>query len=192
MKATRGFGLLEGFLANSRYKIVKYYVNNIKVRERVLDIGCGAYPLLLNELDFKEKYGIDKYDYNFNNFNIKYIKQDLELEQTLPFEENFFNLITMLAVIEHLNPEIINKLFSEIYRVLNKDGLFILTTPSKISKTILETFANIGLVSKEEIYEHKKYYSQFEIFELLKSTGFKNIIVRKFQFGFNIFAISSK
>ncbi|MEO0213837.1 MAG: hypothetical protein ABIL49_08225 [candidate division WOR-3 bacterium] len=65
MKATRGFGLLEGFLANRRYKIVKYYVNNIKVRERVLDIGCGAYPLLLNELDFKLAPPIKRPSINF-------------------------------------------------------------------------------------------------------------------------------
>lgn len=85
MKITRGEGILEDFLAEQRYKIVKRILSNFKERNRILDIGCGSYPKFLMSLDFKEKFGIDKYDYDFNNYKINFIKFDLEKNKVLPY-----------------------------------------------------------------------------------------------------------
>ena len=63
----------------------------------------------------------------------------MKLEHKLPFENESFDIVTMLAVLEHLSyPEDILK---EINRILRKDGRLVLTVPSKIAKPILEFMA---------------------------------------------------
>ncbi|MFZ8845642.1 MAG: class I SAM-dependent methyltransferase [Candidatus Hydrothermia bacterium] len=192
MKITRGEGILENFLANERYKVVKKVLMNFKNKNRVLDIGCGSYPKFLISLDFKEKFGIDKYDYNFSSYGIKFIKLDLEKENKLPFEDNFFDVITALALIEHLKLDAVRNLFIEAFRILKNEGIFIITTPSRISKPILELFSKIKIVSKEEIDEHKHYYEVYEIYDLFNYANFKNVNVEKFEFGLNIIGYGYK
>ena len=60
----------------------------------------------------------------------------------------------MLAVVEHLNPDSLVKLFKECRRVLELDGMVILTTPAAWSDRLLRFMVRIWLVSKEEIDEH--------------------------------------
>ena len=183
---------MENFLANERYKVVKKVLMNFKNKNRVLDIGCGSYPKFLVSLDFKEKFGIDKYDYNFSSYGIKFIKLDLEKENKLPFEDNFFDVITALALIEHLKLNAVRNLFIEAFRILKNGGIFIITTPSGVSKPILELFSKIKIVSKEEIDEHKHYYEVYEIYDLFNYANFKNVNVGKFEFGFNIIGYGYK
>mgnify|MGYP001773207968 CR=1 FL=1 len=192
MKITRGEGILENFLAEQRYKIVKRILSNFEKRNRILDIGCGSYPKFLISLDFKEKFGIDKYDYNFDNYKVNFIKLDLEKNRKLPFEDNFFDVITALALIEHLEKNVVENLFFEAFRILKNKGIFIITTPSKISKPILEMFSKVKIVSKEEIEEHKHYYEVSEIYKFFELANFKNINVKLFELGFNIIGCGYK
>ena len=46
-------------------------------------------------------------------------------DQTLPFENDFFSLVTCFDVLEHLDPNEINATLAEISRVLRPNGLFI-------------------------------------------------------------------
>ncbi|MEO0224079.1 MAG: class I SAM-dependent methyltransferase [candidate division WOR-3 bacterium] len=192
MKITRGEGLLENFLAEQRYRIVKRILSSFKGRNRILDIGCGSYPKFLMSLDFKEKFGIDKYDYDFNNYGVNFVKFDLEKNKVLPFEDNFFDVITALALIEHLEKNVVENLFFEAFRILKNKGIFIITTPSKISKPILELFSKIKIVSMEEVEEHKYYYEVSEIYKLFEMANFKNINVKLFELGFNIIGYGYK
>lgn len=192
MKITRGEGILEKFLAEQRYKVAKQVLSNFKNKDRVLDIGCGSYPKFLISLDFKEKFGIDKYDYDFNNYGVNFIKFDLEKNKKLPFEDNFFDVITALALIEHLEENVTKNLFFEVFRILKNNGIFLITTPSKISKPILELFSRLKIVSKEEIEEHKKYYEISEIYKFFELANFKNINVKLFELGFNIIGYGYK
>ncbi len=192
MRITRGEGILENFLAEQRYNVVRQVLSDFKNKDRVLDIGCGSYPKFLISLDFKEKFGIDKYDYNFDNYKINFINFDLEKNKKLPFENNFFDVVTALALIEHLEEDAVKNLFFEVFRILKNKGIFIITTPSKISKPILELLSKIKITSKEEIEEHKKYYEIFEIYNLFELANFKNISVKLFEFGFNILGYGYK
>ena len=100
-----------------------------------------------------------------------------------------FDTIVSLAVIEHLNIEEVFEIFHKFKVILNKEGLVILTTPTKIAKPILEFMAFIRILDKKNIAEHKHYWNKEEIFDLAKKTGFFVKKYKKFQLGFNQFTI---
>ena len=68
---------------------------------------------------------------------------------------------------------------------MNKNGIIFLTTPTKMAKPVLEFLAFIRLVDKENIREHKHYWTKKEIYHLANESGFKVKKYKKFQLGFN-------
>ena len=94
---------LEPLLRKLRLQRVISHVPNNSV---ILDIGCGTSAAFLNAIfpPIKEGVGIDfkvKDNVQFNN--IKTIQ--LKLEKRLPFEESSFEVVTRLAVLEHIEKE---------------------------------------------------------------------------------------
>lgn len=183
---TRGSGLLEGLLAKKRTAKANSLLEKSK-KGRILDIGCGSYPYFLLNTDFKEKYGIDP-SLNLpsiKNINLK--RMDVT-KQKLPFKDNFFEVITMLAVFEHLEYDRLNFVLKEIKRVLQKDGLLIITTPAPWSDKLLHFMAVFGLISKEEIHEHKHHYNRDKIEKMLIQANFKKNDVKSgyFEVGLNM------
>jgi len=129
---------------------------------RILDIGCGSFPYFLAHTSFKEKFAIDQIPLPQNtasDLKIESYTLDLEVKPRLPFEDNFFEAVTLLAVVEHLDPSLMAILFKEVYRVLKPAGMVILTTPAAWSDGLLKFMARAGLVSAEEIHEHAYAYT---------------------------------
>lgn len=191
-RSTRGKGLLEPFLARLRF----YYVSKIipkELRASILDIGCGFPPLFLKKVNFRNKYGIDinlKKDAKEKSIHLI----SLDATSGLPFKENSFEVITMLAVIEHIKETEILSLLKDCRKILKKGGLLIITTPSPSSIFLLRLMCKLNLVSKEEIYEHKKHYTLREITNKLIQSGFdKNRIKKKkFEFSMNLLVYAYK
>lgn len=101
---TRGSGLLEGLLAKKRSAKANSLIKDFHRKGRILDIGCGSYPYFLMTVDFKEKYGVDPVLDMSKIKNGKIILKKLDVtEQKLPFADNNFDVITMLAVFEHID-----------------------------------------------------------------------------------------
>ena len=112
----------------------------------------------------------------------------VDLEATLPFESHTFDVITMLAVLEHLCDPL--RVLVEIRRVLTPRGTLILTVPSHAAKPVLEFLAfRLHLVSHAEIADHKRYYGKRDLRELSARAGFRMRAHRYFQLGFNNFAM---
>lgn len=112
--------------------VAKHYSAN--KRARLLDIGCndGVYTRKYCErfgFDFDNAYGVD-----YNELNIKLLPQDrfkhhdIDLLMSLPYEDNYFDLIIMNQVLEHTKN--ISHIISDINRVLKKDGLFVVSVPN--------------------------------------------------------------
>jgi ubiquinone/menaquinone biosynthesis C-methylase UbiE len=190
---TRGNGLLENFFAKKRAEQAKRIIPVDYFNGTILDVGCGTIPYFLNKTKFKKKIGID---YNIENrvFKDTVLKKINIEKQELPFEENSFDVVTMLAVLEHLEPKKATASLKEVYRVLKPNGYFVLTTPSRLANYLMKLLARIGLLSKEEIDEHKKLYSHKEISNLLMTVGFKKerIVLGQFEFFLNNYAIAKK
>jgi ubiquinone/menaquinone biosynthesis C-methylase UbiE len=188
---TSDFNLLDHIIAHWRLTRVKKY---IKKKDVVLDFGCGMQSLLLNKIRFiiKKGVGIDSHVENYESeTNISYIKH--EFVNQLPLESNFFDVITILAVYEHIALNKTGKLLNEFYRVLKPGGIVIMTVPSPISKPILEFLAfNLKVISRIQIEDHKKYYTKNCLFNDLQASKLEVYQHHYFQFGCNNFIIAKK
>ncbi|MFN4149903.1 MAG: class I SAM-dependent methyltransferase [Candidatus Sericytochromatia bacterium] len=196
---TRGNGILETFLSKQRSLMANKLISEKQREGRILDIGSGSYPLNLINTTFNDKYAIDKFlnedhkkideckDINFFNF-------DLEKETILPFNDNYFDVVTMLAVFEHIEKDKLIPMIVEIKRVLKDDGIYILTVPAYWTDKLLVILAKIGLVSKEEVEEHKDSYTHKKIFYYLNKSGFsnKNIKAGYFELFMNLWVVAKK
>jgi len=158
---TRGKGLLEPWLAKMRAQRANRLIPTELRAGRILDIGCGSFPYFLSHTVFQQKFAVDQLPPNElgRRLDIQWHTLDLNSTPKLPFENNFFNAVTLLAVVEHLNPNSMAALFTETYRVLQPGGVVIMTTPAAWSDGLLRTMARIGLVSAEEIHEHVFAYT---------------------------------
>jgi SAM-dependent methyltransferase len=192
-EATRGFGLLENFLSRRRAALADKLIFKELRQGNLLDIGCGSQPLFLLQINFKEKYGLDPNVISSSSDNLKIIKAEFN-GQALPFTDNFFQTITILAVVEHLLPEQVDNFFKEIWRILAVGGCLILTTPAPHSQKILEFMACLRLVSREEVAEHKKYYNLKELAAFCRRAGFEpeKITEGYFELGFNQWLLAVK
>ena len=145
----------------------------------VVDFGCGENIYFLKSIKDKIKLGIgidNKYQYD-----IDYYRNIITLNELSHIEDNSVDLFVMIAVLEHLQYPI--KTLINAYRILKTGKKIVLTTPTPASKPILEFLAWTGIINKEEIDDHKHYYSKEELIWLLSTVGFKDIKHKYFQFG---------
>jgi len=178
---TRGYGLLEGSLARKRARIANEMIPPHSRKGRILDFGCGRIPFFLRNTPFNEKYGMDPHvQISVANGNIRLMNIDIN-NTVLPFGDNFFDVVTMLAVFEHIVQANLTTVLKEFGRVLKPDGRLIMTTPCPWSDKLLRLMAASGLVSPEEIKDHKGVYGRKMIKNYLVRSGFE---VHKIRFGY--------
>jgi SAM-dependent methyltransferase len=181
IRNTRGFGLLEPLLAKKRAQITNQLIPDDLRQGRVLDIGCGSYPYFLSHTYFKEKFAIDQLKKPSSVAEINWFSLNLNDEPQLPFEDEYFSVITMLALVEHLSPTSLAALFTDVYRTLKPDGKLIITTPAAWSDGLLRLLARLRMVSEEEIDEHEFAYTLPLLGWYFGTAGFE---MRKVQFGY--------
>ena len=109
---------------------VEFASRFIPKAESLLDIGCGDGTL---EYFIKNRiskiYGVDNAIKSVKESKKYYFEIKLvDLNKTIPYKRNFFDVVTCLDVIEHIKDP--NKLFKETYRVLKPNGLLLLSTPN--------------------------------------------------------------
>lgn len=158
----------------------------------LLDVGCGFnYKFLSTAAPYiKHGTGID--------FKVPEVTSDkiitvqARLDDTLPFENNSFDIVTMLAVLEHLDRP--GEICAEIVRVLKDGGKLVLTVPGKRAKPVLEFLSyRLGIVNRAEIEDHKKYYDLMELESLAAAFDNLEIVLHMyFQFGMNNFCVMQK
>jgi SAM-dependent methyltransferase len=196
-RTTRGNGLLEPLLAYLRARKANALIPPSLRSGSILDIGCGTYPYFLAHTSFKRKFAIDQVapsQQAMETLQIACYSLNLEHEPRLPFADEYFDVITMLAVIEHLNPPNMALLFRETYRTLKPGGRVILTTPAIWSNGVLKAFSRINLVSKAEIDEHVYAYTLPIIGWYFGQAGFEmnNIRFGYFEAFLNMWAYAEK
>lgn len=199
-QVTRSYGLLEGILAKERCRLANRLIPTEKRSGQLLDIGCGSHPFFLTNTEFKEKFGLDKMVRPEQKVALKerhgisLVNYDVEQAREIPFESNSFDVVTMLAVFEHIEPELLPELLSEIHRVLKPGGMYLLTTPAVWTDGLLRVLARLRLVSPVEIEEHKDAYTHPRIGDLLARGGFDRTGMKfgYFEVFLNLWATATK
>lgn len=181
----RESGFLDGILTRMRAKKVDELIPSIHRSGMILDIGCGTYPYFLLNTDFSEKHGLEKRTISdttqFKKQKI-YIKEyDLEQHVTIPYDNNSFDVLTMLAVFEHFDTGKLIQILNEVYRVLKPGGVYALTVPAGWTDKMLSILARFKLVSASLFNEHKDIYTHKKVASLLHLAGFQK---EKMRFGY--------
>ena len=194
VRHTRGTGLLEAHLARLRARQANRLIPNRLRQGRVLDVGCGSTPYFLAHTSFEEKFAIDQLAPSATSPDILWHTLNLNAKPELPFEDAFFSVVTMLAVVEHMNPQSLVTLFGEVHRILQPGGMLIITTPAVWSGGILNLMARWNLVSAEEIKEHVYLYTLPLLGWYFGKAGFAIDRVRfgYFEFMLNLWAIAER
>ena len=175
-RPTRGHGLLEGYLARRRAEMaVGLLPWDRDISAGVLDIGCGTgekTPLMSALCQTGRNYG----RYKGIRENWKRIRHEVHVD---------WSAVTALAVIEHLEVDDVRALFVEARRVLIRDGALIVTTPAPWTWSLLKVMARVGLVSRDEINEHKQHFTIGAVRQLMYDPRFERGTAGRFGLGTN-------
>jgi len=145
-------------------------------RPNILDIGCGTGDVLrLLYLYSIGISGIDISDINVDNCkrNLGGIKWPKDIRQglaeDLPYPNNEFDMVIMADVIEHVLDPLLS--IQEAYRVLDINGVLILTTPVKYMDQFW-SFLNKPFTDHNEPVAKDVLFSERELNLLIKGRGF--------------------
>src|SRR5690606_16441534 len=134
-RVTRGNGRIEGFLARHRARMADRLIPDELRSGTIVDIGCGSYPYFLSTTDFAHRYGLDRVAAgdpagaaagatwavapgvvaeapgaappSRAPDGITLIRHDLDERAALPFDDASVDVVTMLAVFEHLDHDVL-------------------------------------------------------------------------------------
>lgn len=193
--ATRGYGLLEDFLSTKRARKADSLIPPSHREGRLLDIGCGVTPFFLMNTTFREKFGIEQFAYGLPlGKDVRLVAFDVEEEWFLPFKNDSFDVVTLLAVIEHLDPERVIAVLEEIHRVLKPGGILVVLTPAGWTGGLLRALAALRLVSRDEIAEHKRNYGHGDLQTIFGCTSFgpRDLRLGYFELFMNSWVITRK
>jgi 2-polyprenyl-3-methyl-5-hydroxy-6-metoxy-1,4-benzoquinol methylase len=182
--------ILEPMLRRMRIRQVLPIIR--QYRECVLlDIGCGWDAKFLRSVEayVSRAEGIDARAPELHTQKLS--TRRMTLAQSLPYADDAFDVVTMLAVLEHLSHP--GAVIAEVFRILKPGGRLVLTVPSTAAKPVLEFLAfRLGIVSAAEIRDHKCYYNRRLLHQLLAQSGLVMEAHHYFQLGMNNFAVCGK
>ncbi|MBE9013957.1 class I SAM-dependent methyltransferase [Pseudanabaenaceae cyanobacterium LEGE 13415] len=181
--------LLEPLL---RWLRLRRVIAEIPEHSIVLDVGCGRNAAFLKAIEprIAQGYGVDFKVAEFQTDKLKTIQ--VHLGEELPFADDSFDVVTMLAVLEHIEHE--QAILKEIRRVLKPGGKLVLTVPSVWAQPVLEFLSyRLRIVDEAEIRDHKRYYDRQKLKQvLIQVAGFDRFRHQYFQMWMNNFCTAMK
>jgi len=173
---------------------IRKVAQHIRPHSRVLDIGCG--PAWFAQIKpLKQYVGVDQDPHLMAENQKKFPHHSFfsaDLTGKLPDFGTPFDLIIAAAFIEHLND--LRPLLSQLYSRLMPppSGKLLITTPSPLGGQIHKLMAYTGLLSLQAARDHKHFWTDAELANILNRTGFIIDHFEKFQLGFNRLIIAKK
>jgi SAM-dependent methyltransferase len=181
-------GILSGFLRNTRKRKIAPYVRNAT---SILDIGCGLFvwdDIINNHTHYTgidvEGEILEKNKSGYPEYN--FIQLDLNKSDKLKLPENSFDLIVMLASIEHFKYPL--QLIKDLKPLLTIRGKIVLTTPAPSGELILDIGAKFRIFAQDK-HQHEDLLDKRSLLSLAQSTGFKLTKYERFLFFQNQLAV---
>ncbi len=148
-----------------RRAILGFFLKNIladssKKKPKILDVGCGTGANLEMLLQFGHAEGVDASEKAVGFCHEKGLTVHKGLVENLPFADESFDLVTALAVIEHLGDDVQG--LREIYRVLKRGGCALIFVPAFMWLWGLQ----------DEVSNHRIRYTRPQIVKKIKTAGF--------------------
>ena len=128
---------------------------------KILDVGCGTGANLEMLSQFGASEGGDVSDDALEFCRSKGLKVHKGLAEELPFEDESFEVVTALDVVEHLDEDVAG--LKEMYRVLKSGGKSLIFVPA---------FMWLWGV-QDDISNHRIRYTKKQITERLEKAGFR-------------------
>ncbi|MBV1754840.1 MAG: methyltransferase domain-containing protein [Methanobacterium sp.] len=111
--------------------IIKYILENVdKWNSKILDVGFGSgvYGKLLRAFLYQNIDGVDVYEDNIKEMGLDKIYDNIHIKNILDFDFEYYDLIIMGDVLEHIELESSKKLLSRFIKN-NKCGNIIVSIP---------------------------------------------------------------
>jgi SAM-dependent methyltransferase len=171
-----------------RLKYSVEFVSNEDIQNKnILDIGCGYGWCELNFLN----RGVNKIcGIEISENDLKTIKENIQSKKAefkigsaiqIPYPDNYFDTAVSWEVIEHIPKNNELKMFSEVSRVLKKNGMFYLSTP-------YENYLSNILDPAWWLIGHRHYTSK-KLREYGEKNGFEVIEIKTCGGIFSLFSI---
>lgn len=179
---------LSNYLNQSRFEFFENYSLNWQGM-KVLDVGCGGGAAC----EFAAKLGAQVSGIDLSPNSIKAaqdhaIKSNLKIDyqsgiaEKLPYDDNTFDMVLCFDVLEHVDDW--NKVVSEVYRVLNKEGLFLFDTINKTFKSkviMIWLLEDILKQLPKGLHDWNKFITPQELITNMENTGFRDIVIKGFD-----------
>lgn len=179
---------IDHFIARMRFRAA---YPHLRRGSRVCDLGCGLEAAFLDYASDKIASGVGVDDQVEDGMRGRWRRVRADLRAPLPFANDEFDHVVMLAVLEHLTePE---KILREAHRVIAPGGSLIMTWPSSTVDPILSVLHQLRLISDEmESDEHQKRIPVGALQEMLRRIGFQRFLHQRFEFGLNNLMVASR
>lgn len=184
----RFYDWFEGFVHGLRYHEVMRYLRPSK---RLADIGSGDKPRFLLKVRhlMGECWGLDPATEPRQEGNLHVAKGDAT--KPLPFADGFFDQMTCLAVIEHVDDPL--PILRECHRCLEPGGRLLLTTPSRLGIYAHEGLRLMGLIRDVKEGEHRDFRLwPRRLAGWARDAGFEVEHCHLFEFGLNVILVARK
>lgn len=166
-------------------------IRHVPKGSTLCDVGCGLHYSFLKSVEEKihSGTGLDQDVTDAQHGRVELRKANLE--ELLPVPDGSFDVVSMLAVLEHIEND--GEALEECMRILKPGGHILITVPTHTNKPVGEFLAyRLKLLEAEGYRDHKRYYNKKELREDLKKTGFVKPHLEYWELGMNLFARAQK
>ena len=99
---------------------------------------------------------------------------------------NNYEVVLSMAVFEHINPNDLIEILKKLAIFTSNDAIIFGTTPTPLARPILEFLSyKLKLIDESQIRDHKVYYDELWLSQILLKTDWILTSYKTFQFGMN-------
>ncbi len=140
---------------------------------KILDWGCGP-ARIIRHMPGLFPEGCEFYGCDYNPRSIRWCSENIpgvafsrnDLAPPLPYDSGMFDMAYGISIFTHLSQEMHRAWIRELHRVLNREGILLLTTAGnafrpKLTRSELSRFDNGELIVRSKVREGHRTFTAF-------------------------------